>query len=74
VGACLIYQNVHITNFTDMLSNTMNSDLGYVLCIIITTIFVSLFYKYIIEKEKINWEDLGFSKKIDFHNYSGDFY
>jgi hypothetical protein len=62
----LIYQNVHITNFTDMLSNTMNSDLGYVLCIVITTILVYLFYKYITKKEKTNWEDLGFSKKHRF--------
>lgn len=62
----LIYQNVHITNLTDMLSNTMNSDLGYVLCIVITAILVYLFYKYITKKEKMNWEDLGFSKKHRF--------
>lgn len=59
----LIYQNIQITNFTDMLSNTMNSDLGYALCIIISTVSVYLFYKYITKKEKISWEDLGFSKK-----------
>ena len=62
----LIYQNVHIANFTDMISNTMNSDLGYALCIIITTILVYLFYKYIIKKEKINWKDLGFLQKNRF--------
>ena len=62
----LIYQNVHITNFADMLSNTMNSDLGYVLCIIITTILIYLFYKYITKKEKINWKDLGFIPKNRF--------
>ncbi len=62
----LIYQNVHITNFKDMLSNTMNSNFGYVLCIVITTLLVYLFYKYIIKKEKISWEDLGFSKKHSF--------
>lgn len=62
----LIYQNVHITNFTDMLFNTMNSDLGYVLCILITTILVFLFYKYITKKEKINWEDLGFIRQNRF--------
>lgn len=49
-----------------MLSNTMNSDLGYVLCIIITTILVYLFYKYITKKEKINWKDLGFIQKNRF--------
>lgn len=49
-----------------MLSNTMNSDLGYVLCIIITTILVYLFYKYITKKEKINWKDLGFIQKNKF--------
>ncbi len=59
----LIYQNVHITNFTDMISNTMNSDLGYVIGIVITTILIYLFYKFIAKKEKINWEDMGFSKK-----------
>jgi len=58
----LIYQNVHITNFTDMLSDTMNSDSGYVLCIIITTISVYVFYNYLIKKEKMNWKDLGFSE------------
>lgn len=62
----LIYQNVHITNFTDMLSNTTNSDLGYVLCIIITTILVYLFYQYITKKEKINWKDLGGIQKNRF--------
>ena len=44
----------------------MNSDLGYVLCIIITTILVYLFYKYITKKEKINWKDLGFIQKNRF--------
>lgn len=62
----LIYQNVHTTNFTDMLSNTMNNDSGYVLCIVITTILVYLFYKFITKKEKTNWEDLGFSKEHRF--------
>ncbi len=62
----LIYQNFHIANFTDMISNTMNSDLGYALCIIITTILVYLFYKYIMKKEEINWKDLGFVQKNRF--------
>lgn len=66
VVGSLIYQNVHITNFPDMLSNTMNKDSGYALCIIITAILVYLFYKYISEKEGINWEDLGFTKKHRF--------
>jgi membrane protease YdiL (CAAX protease family) len=67
LAACIlgsfIYQNVHITNFSDMLSNTMGSDLGYALCNVIMTIFVYYFCKYIIKKEKIGFKDLGFSKE-----------
>lgn len=59
----IIYQNVNITNFPDMLSNTMNSNLGYALCTIITAIFVYLFYKCLIKKEKLSFEDLGFVKE-----------
>lgn len=64
--AGLIFQNVSITNFSDMISNTMNSNLGYVLAIIIMSILFYLFYKYIVRKEKITWEDLGFTKKHQF--------
>ncbi|MDE5558039.1 MAG: hypothetical protein K2J32_10200, partial [Ruminococcus sp.] len=38
----LIYQNIHITNLSDMLSNTMSSDLGYTLCIAITSTLIYL--------------------------------
>lgn len=59
----LIYQNVHITNFSDMLSNTMNSNLGYALCNTIMTILIYFFFKHITKREKISFEDLGFSKE-----------
>ena len=41
----------------------MNNDIGYSLCIIITSTLIYLFYKCILKREKINWEDLYFSKK-----------
>lgn len=59
----LIYQNIYITNFSDMLSNTMSSDLGYALCIAITSTLIYLFYKNISTKEKIDLEKFGFTKK-----------
>lgn len=70
----LIYQNVHITNFADMLSSTMNSDFGYVLCMIITTIFVCLFYKYIMKKEKITGEIWDFLPSIFYQKLSQGFH
>jgi len=62
----LIYQNIHITNFADMISDTMNSDSGYALCIVITTVSLYVFYKYLIRMDNISWKDLGFSN----HSFS----
>lgn len=61
--AGLIFQNIHISNFSDMISKTMNSNLGYALAIVIMSVLFFLFYKYIIKKEKITWSDLGVIKQ-----------
>lgn len=59
----LIYRNVNITSFSEMLSDTMNSNFGYVLCIIITIGLTYLLYNFLIKKKKISWEEMGFTQK-----------
>lgn len=64
--AGLIYQNVHITSFSEMISDTMNSDFGYALAIAIMAILFILLFRYIIKKEKLTWKQLGFRKEYCF--------
>ena len=53
IAAGLIYQNFHIKSFTDMISDTMNHDLGYSLAIIIMSGLFYLFYQYIVKREHL---------------------
>ena len=66
IAAGLIYQNFHIKSFTDMISDTMNHDLGYSLAIIIMSGLFYLFYQYIVKREHLTWADLGFTREQRF--------
>ena len=64
--AGLLYQNVNITSFSEMISDTMNSDFGYALSIVIMVILFIWLFRYIIRKEKLTWRQLGFQKEYCF--------
>lgn len=66
VAAGVIYQNVNIKSFPEMISETMNHDLGYDLAILIMCGLIYLFYRYILKKEKRSWIDLGLSRDHRF--------
>lgn len=66
IAAGLIYQNYHIKSFKDMISDTMNHDLGYSLAIIIMSVLFYLFYQYIAKREHLTWADLGFTREHRF--------
>lgn len=61
IAGSLLYQNVHITSFMDMISNTMNSSEGYALVSVISIFVLYAVFHIPVKHGSLSDRDLGIS-------------
>lgn len=64
ITGSLLYENVHITSFMEMVSNTMNSSEGYALVSVISIFVLYIVFHMLVKHGSLSNRDLGISGSL----------